>query len=251
MGSAMVAGVLPATVHQGPYAARITRDPRDVTEAQRLRYRVFAEELGARIDGGPDADEFDEHCDHLVVTHTPTGELVGTYRLLQPGRSAGLYSQSEFAMDALTSLRSELVEAGRSCVHPEHRSGAVITLMWSLLAQYAQASGVNYLAGCASVPLADGGHAASTMLALTERHSAPEEFGVRPLCPWQGRPVTRPSYAHLPPLLRGYLRLGAWVCGPPAYDPAFEVADFFVLLQWNRVDARYLRYFLPTQGGNR
>lgn len=221
-----------------------------VRAVQRLRHRVFAGELGARLnDPGSDldTDEFDEQCDHLIVEHNPSGEVVGTYRLLPPGRGERLYSESEFDLCALAPLRPSLLEAGRSCVHPDHRSGAVITLMWSALARYALLSGHRYLAGCASVPLDDGGVVAMSIRRLTDDgHAAPPDLRVRPHRPWipavaEPRTVNR---AMLPPLLRGYLRLGAWVCGPPAHDPEFGVADFFVLLQLNRIDERYLRYFL-------
>ncbi len=180
------------------------------------------------------------------MEHRPTGEVVGTYRLLPPGRTTDLYAAGEFDVDALDPLRPSLIEAGRSRVHPDHRTGAVITLMWSALARYPLLSGYHYLADCASVQLADGGRAAASTWQLAQtNHSSPADLRVRPHRPWRA-PETdeRPSYAQLPPLLRGYLRLGAWVCAPPAHDPDFGVADFFVLLQLNRIDERYLRYFL-------
>lgn len=229
------------------YTTSIAHTPAQVAAAQWLRHTVFAGELGATIPGGTDADGFDELCDHLIVEHRPTGEVVGTYRLLPPGRTDRLYSAGEFDVTALATLRGSLVEAGRSCVHPDHRGGAVITLMWSALARYALLGGHRYLAGCASVPLADGGRAAASTWQLADaRHTAPDDLRVRPHLPWlPSRPHhERPAYAHVPPLLRGYLRLGAWVCGPPAHDPAFGVADFFVLLPLQRMNARYARFLL-------
>ncbi|SFQ41406.1 Putative hemolysin [Amycolatopsis arida] len=240
---------LPTGVRAGAYRASVADTPQLVRAAQRLRHQVFAVEHGARLDTrvpGLDVDEFDAACDHLVVEHQPTGELVGTYRLLPPGRRAGLYADTEFDLGALDALRPMLIEAGRSCVHPEHRTGAAITTMWSALGRYALLSGHRYLAGCASVPLADGGAAAAATWRLAEtRHSAPAELRVRPHRPWLPRVdlPSRPSQALVPPLLRGYLRLGALVCGPPAHDPEFGVADFFVLLRLDRIDRRYLRYF--------
>lgn len=199
------------------------------------------------LDGAPlDTDRFDDVCDHLVVTHEPSGAVVGTYRILPPHRSDVAYSAGEFDLANLAPLAGDLVEAGRSCVDPAHRNGSVITLMWSALARYTLLSGHRYLGGCASVPLADGGHAAATAWHLAStQHASPAEYRVRPHRPWLpiGR-VEHPRYTDLPPLLRGYLRLGAWVCGPPAHDPAFDVADFYVLLPLDRVDERYLRYLL-------
>ncbi|KAA9164894.1 GNAT family N-acetyltransferase [Amycolatopsis acidicola] len=222
------------------YQAVITRDPGIVGACRELRQRVFSTEFGA----ASDADEFDELCEHLAVLHD--GEVVGTYRILLPGRSERLYSDMEFALDALNPLRPDLVEIGRSCVHPEHRSGAVINLMWSTLGRYVHAAGYRHLAGCASVSLADGGAAAGGTWQLTrEKHFAPAELRVAARQPWipRQRTAERPTYAEVPPLLRGYLRLGAWVCGPPSHDPEFDCVDFFTLLSFDRVGPRYRRYF--------
>ncbi|PXY31994.1 GNAT family N-acetyltransferase [Prauserella muralis] len=243
-----------STVPRSAYAASIAHTPEQVLAAQRLRTSVFGGELGAALPGELDTDSFDAVCDHLVVEHQPTGEVVGTYRLLPPGRTDRLYSAGEFDLGSLDPLRASLVEAGRSCVHPDHRGGAVITLMWSALARYTLLSGHRYLAGCASVPLADGGRAAESTWRLGQaRHRAPAEYRVAPHRPWEPEVPRqdRPSYAHVPPLLRGYLRLGAWVCGPPAHDPEFGVADFFVLLPLDRIDERYLRFFLGDSGSEK
>ncbi|GHJ50103.1 hypothetical protein Cs7R123_74450 [Catellatospora sp. TT07R-123] len=218
--------------------------------AQRLRYRVFAEEMGAQLDpSGLDQDEFDAYCDHLVVREDRTGEVVGTYRLLPPQRAIWLgrrYGDSEFDLTSLLVLRDQLVEAGRSCVHPDHRTGAVINLMWAGIAKYLDRMGFRWLSGCASVSLADGGAQASQVWDYVSRkHLAPPQLRVRPLLPWTPQAVEKPATAAAAPsLLRGYLRLGAWVAGEPAYDPAFGVADFYVLLGVDRVDPRYMKHFL-------
>ena len=240
--------VAPARAGTGTYTVSIAHTAGQIRAAQRLRYDVFAGEFGARLHGDTiDADEFDEVCDHLIVRYNPTGQVVGTYRLLPPGRNPRLYSDGEFDLSALDDLRPWLVEAGRSCVHPDFRGGEIVNLMWSALARYMLLAGHRYLAGCASVPLADGGHAATSTWQLAERrHAGPRELRARPLRPWlpESDEDTRPSYASVPPLLRGYLRLGARVCGPPAHDPDFGVADFFVLLRMDQVNERYLRFFL-------
>ncbi|QQC88136.1 GNAT family N-acetyltransferase [Streptomyces alfalfae] len=234
----------------GSYAISIADTAQQIRAAQRLRYQVFGEEMGAALATplpGHDIDAYDDVADHLVVTDTSTGEVVGTYRLLPSGRTPLSYSDGEFDLGDLAGLRRSLVEAGRSCVHPDHRSGAVINLMWSALARYVLLSGHRYLAGCASVPLADGGRAAAGAWLLgTGKHASPPELRVHPRNPWTPTAPApeRPSYADLPPLLRGYLRLGAWLCGAPAHDPEFDVADFFVLLDMERLSARHRRYFL-------
>jgi putative hemolysin len=233
------------------YSLLVARDTDEVRAAQRLRYQVFADEMGATVHGdapGVETDAFDEFCDHLIVRDDHTGEVVGTYRMLPPDRASAagkLYSETEFDLAALDSLRPALVETGRSCVHRDHRSGAVVSLVWAGIARYMLLHGHTWLAGCASVPLADGGPlAAKVWDTVCAKHYAPEEYRVQPYQPWDPDPITRSNRGPLPPLLKGYLRLGAWVCGRPAHDPDFGVADFFMLLDLNRVDQRYLRFFL-------
>ena len=241
------------------YTVRIAADADEVAAAQRLRHRVFAGELGARLRSPAtqlDVDPFDEHCDHLVVVDESTGAVVGTYRMLPPGRAPRRYSEGEFDLSALAPIQGDLVEAGRSCVDAAHRDGAVINLMWAGIARYLHLTGHRWLAGCASVGLGDGGATAAGVWDLaTRRHLSPPGYRVLPHRPWT--PVERPAAASLgssgavstgrlpvPPLLKGYLRLGAWICGAPAYDPDFACADFFVLLSLDRIDPRYLRRFL-------
>jgi putative hemolysin len=237
------------------YSLLVAREQHEVRAAQRLRHRVFAGEMGAVLhspEAGLDVDSFDEHCDHLVVREDRTGEIVGTYRMLPPEaarRAGGLYCETEFAVPGLDGLRDGLVETGRSCVHPDHRTGAVVSLVWSGIARYLLLTGHRWLVGCASVPLRtpdepDGAFAAGVWDLVQARHLAPVQYRMQPHRAWDAGAVPRPRRATLPPLLRGYLRLGAWVCGPPAHDPDFGVADFPVLLCLDRMDARYLRHFL-------
>ncbi|MEU3724563.1 GNAT family N-acyltransferase [Streptomyces sp. NPDC031705] len=241
----------------GPrYTVRLARDEDEVRAAQRLRHQVFAGELGARLEGpepGLDADAFDAYCDHLLVLDEEGGQVVGTYRLLPPERAAvagRLYSEGEFDLSALAPIRPDLVEVGRSCVHPDHRNGAVIALIWAGLARYMERTGHNWLAGCCSIPLADGGVlAAATRETVLARNLAPREHRVTPHLPWSPEGVSVPGRMEPPPLLRGYLRLGAWVCGEPALDAGFGCADLFVLLSLRRTNPRYLNHFLSLAPG--
>lgn len=242
-----------AAAESSPYTLRLALDADEVLAAQRLRHQVFAEEMGAHVhsDGaGAETDPFDAYCDHLIVRHEPDGAVVGTYRMLPPQRAeaaGGLYSDAEFDLSALRALRSTLVETGRSCVHPDHRSGAVVSLVWAGIARYMHLHGHRWLAGCASVPLADGGRLAARVWdTARRRHLAADEHRVTPRLPWNPDDVTPAAKGTLPALLRGYLRLGARVCGPPAHDPEFGVADFFVLLDVERIDRRYLDRFLGS-----
>ncbi len=232
------------------YTVTLARNEEDVRAAQRLRHDVFAGEMGALLTGsqpGLDVDPLDAYCDHLLVREETTGQVVGTYRLLPPERAAvagRLYSEGEFDLTSLAGIRPELVEVGRSCVHPDHRDGAVISLIWAGIARYMVDRGHEWLAGCCSVPLVDGGTLASaTWERVSAKHLSPEEYRVRPLLPWTPGPAPA-ARVELPALLRGYLRLGAWVCGEPAHDPDFGVADLYVLLPMSRVNPRYLRHFL-------
>ncbi|MBM7772715.1 putative hemolysin [Actinokineospora baliensis] len=233
------------------YSLLVAHDGSEVEAAQRLRYQVFAEEMGATLHTsvpGLDIDHFDPFCDHLVVREDATGEIVGTYRMLPPERAAeagSLYSDTEFDLTALAGIRGALVETGRSCVHPDHRNGSVVSLVWAGIARYMLLSGHGFLAGCASVPLADGGSlAAGVWQSVRDKHYSDEHQRVSPRTPWDFSTVEAPARAVMPPLLKGYLRLGAKVCGPPALDADFGVADFFVLLDLANVDQRYLKFFL-------
>jgi putative hemolysin len=253
----------PARTGTSGYTLLIADDADEITAAQRLRHQVFADELGAVLHTdtpGLDVDEFDGYCDHLLVREDGTGTVVGTYRMLPPGRAAAAgrrYADGEFDLGALEPLRERLVETGRSCVHPDHRSGAVINLIWAGIARYLHLNGYRWLGGCASVPLDDGGATAAGVWDLVRaRHLSPPAMRVRPRRPWLAEPGAVPLAAAraaaaatghrvaVPPLLRGYLRLGAWVCGEPAYDADFGVADFYTLLSMDRIDPRYRRHFL-------
>ncbi|MFE4723516.1 GNAT family N-acetyltransferase, partial [Streptomyces sp. NPDC056728] len=165
------------------YTVGLARDEEDLRAAQRLRHDVFAGELGALLRTprpGLDMDAFDAHCDHLLVREEYSGQVVGTYRMLPPERAATagrLYSEGEFDLTSLDPIRSGLVEVGRSCVHPDHRDGAVIGLIWAGIARYMTDRGHDWLAGCCSIPLADGGAvAAATWDRVAARHLAPEQY---------------------------------------------------------------------------
>jgi len=235
------------------YSLLIADDEALVAAAQRLRHEVFAGELGVHLPtavDGRDVDRFDEFCDHLIVRDDSTGAVVGTYRMLPPkaaARAGRRYGDDEFDLGGLGPLRDQLVETGRSCVHPDHRDGAVVNLMWAGLARYLHLNNLRWLGGCASVPLADGGRTAAGVRArVNAKHLSPPALRVRPRRPWlPGEDAEGDSAKFvMPPLLRGYLRLGSWVCGEPAYDPDFGTADFYTLFSMDRMDPRYRRHFL-------
>lgn len=220
-------------------------------EAQRLRWRVFAEEMGVQLrtrEPGVDHDIFDLHCKHLLVRDETCGEVIGTYRLLPPhaARRIGcFYSETEFDLTRLQRQRSHMVEIGRSCVDSRYRAGAVIALLWGGVAKYMLAHGYRYLAGCASMSMADGGRgAAAAFETMRARHLAPAEYQVFPRSRLPHEHVGASRGGALPPLIKGYLRCGAYICGEPAWDPDFNSADFFMFLPLSHMTSRYARHFL-------
>jgi len=225
----------------------------EILDAQRLRYRVFADELGARLQTrtpGVDEDYYDRFCEHLVVRDELSRKIIGTYRILSPAaarRAGSYYSETEFNLERLKHLRDRTVEVGRSCVDPEYRTGGTIALLWSGLVRYMLQNNYEYLIGCASIGMADGGHAAAGIFSRLEAHMAPSEYRVFPSCPLPLDRIEASKDAEVPPLIRGYLRAGAYVCGNPAWDPDFNTADLLMLLPMTRIDTRYARHFVERQ----
>ena len=225
--------------------------PNEVKEAQRLRYKVFAEEMGANLaqnSEGLDVDEFDAYCDHLLIRDQETLKVVGTYRVLPPHKAqeiGRLYSDSEFDLSRLNHLRPKMVELGRSCVHADYRSGAVIMSLWSGLAQYMQKHQYEIMLGCASIPMADGGHfAASLYNSLSEEQMAPTENHAFPRLPLPLDKLNGGLDVEPPPLIKGYLKLGAKICSAPAWDPDFNTADLLTMLRLSEINPRYAKHFL-------
>lgn len=222
----------------------------EIREAQRLRYQVFAEEIGAQINSnnGLDIDGFDEYCDHLLVRDESSQQVVGTYRILSPMQTmlaGGFYSAGEFDLSRLEPLSDRTVELGRACVHADYRNGGTITLLWSGLAKYMRTHQYEYMIGCASVSMHDGGHmAASLYNSLREKYLSPAEYRVFPHNPLPIDALNQSLDVPCPPLIKGYLRLGAYICGEPAWDASFNTADMLVLLPFSRINPRYASHFL-------
>ncbi len=228
----------------------LARSPSEVAEAQRLRYKVFAEEMGARLPGhdGLDRDGFDAFCEHLLVRDYQSGKVVGTYRILDPhmaNEAGGYYSAGEFDLTRLLHLAPSMVEIGRSCVHPDYRNGATISLLWAGLASFMQQNGYEYMIGCASIGMADGGHnAAAIYNQIKGQFTAPGEYRAFPRCPLPVDALNRDMTVTCPPLIKGYLRAGAWICGDPHWDPDFNTADLLMMMPMSRMSKRYAHHFL-------
>jgi len=248
--------IVSATERKPRLVARFVDSSADIERAQRMRYEIFHEEFGAQFhtlsaDGSMliDADDYDAHCLHLVVEDQSTGHLIGYTRLL-PDHAAkqlgGFYSAHEFSLDNLLSKPGRYLEIGRTCIHPEHRNGATITVLWSKVAEYLLQGGFDYLIGCASVPLSDGGKALAKMMPeLREKYLSDGHLRVAPRIPYLTSAHSADSEVRMPPLLKAYVRMGAKICGEPCWDRDFNTADLFILLDVHRdLSDRYARRFL-------
>jgi len=233
----------------------------EVREAQRLRYAVFAGEMGAVLSKavpGHDVDLFDDFCEHLLVRDVATRKVVGTYRVLTPAqarRVGSTYSDTEFDLTRLRNIRDRMVELGRSCVHPDHRQGAVIMALWGALGAFMVRNRLDTMLGCASIPMhmngphgrVGGGHAAASIWRqVKEKHLAPIEFHVRPRMPLPVERLDDSLDVEPPALIKAYLRLGAKVLGPPAWDPDFNAADLPLMMRMDDMPARYRKHFLSN-----
>jgi len=235
------------------------RHQEEVRQAQRLRYEVFANEMGARLHSplpGHDIDIFDDYCEHLLVREPQLGQVIGTYRVLTPAqarRIGSTYSDTEFDLTRLRRLRERMVELGRSCVHADHRHGGVILALWGALAEFMVRNRLDTMVGCASIPMqhqgatgiVGGGHAAASIWRqLQKSHLAPIEYQVHPRLRLPVEALDSSLAIEPPALIKGYLRLGAQVLGPPAWDPDFNSADLPMLLRLSDLPSRYRKHFL-------
>ena len=232
--------------------AGLARDEEDIRAAQRLRYRVFAEEMKAQLHSdvpGLDVDPFDAFARHLIVRDRVNDEVVACMRVLldTDAKLAGsFYSETEFELGKLITAPGRVMEIGRVCVHPDYRGGMVVSMLWAALARFFQVTEFNRILGCASIPLdGDGANAMAAFAALAERYMAPPEFRVKPKLPLPLRDGPTPP-ARIPSLLLAYMRLGAKICGEPCWDPDFNTADVVVMLDPAELRQRYARRFLKS-----
>jgi putative hemolysin len=227
----------------------------EVSEAQRLRFDVFATEMGARLQTpivGHDIDSFDNYCEHLLVRDTETRRVVGTYRALTPAqakRVGSTYSDTEFDLVRLRALRPKMVELGRSCVHIDYRQGGVIMALWGALAEFMVRNQLHTMIGCASIPMlhngiVSGDAAASIWRQVKEKHLAAIEYQVTPRLPPPVEQLDDSFDIPPPPLIKEYLRLGAKVLGAPAWDPDFNTADLPMMMRISDMPDRYRKHFL-------
>lgn len=241
---------------------RLAESDEDLHAAQTLRFEVFFQELGAR--GGNDAclagrdvDRFDALCDHLIVTDNSIGDghvhVVGTYRLLRHEvalANGGFYTGQEFDIDPLLARApagTRFLEMGRSCVHPAYRNRPTIELLWRGILAVANRARANVLFGCASFPGTDPDRLAPQFSFLHHNALAPEEWRVRPLekCRVEtnrhepGSYDDKAAFMSLPPLVKGYIRAGAWFSDGACIDPDFGTTDVMLILPRAQISPRY------------
>ena len=239
---------------QGAIQVSWAQHQEEVREAQRLRYAVFATEMGARLPQtlpGHDIDLFDDYCEHLLVRDTASHQVIGTYRVLTPAqakRAGSTYSDTEFDLTRLRGIRQRMVELGRSCVHAEHRHGGVIMALWGALFEFMDRNQLDTMIGCASIPMLHNGvvtgdAAASIWHQLRQTHLADIQYHVRPRLPLPVEELDHCLAMDPPALIKGYLRLGAKVLGAPAWDPDFNTADLPMMMRTADLPARYRKHF--------
>ncbi len=206
--------------------------------------------MGAQLtsNDGLDIDGFDEYCDHLLVRDILTQQVIGTYRILSPSQAneaGGFYSSGEFDLTRINHLLDNTVEVGRACVHRNYRHGGTIAMLWAGLAKYMEMHHYEHMIGCASIPMLDGGHsAASLYYKLKDEHMCDAEYHAFPHIPLPINALRNDIQVVCPPLIKGYLRLGAKICSEPAWVSYFNTADILVMLSLSKINKRYATHFL-------
>jgi putative hemolysin len=236
---------------------RLAHSREEVAAAQRIRYRVFYEEMGAKPTEAMrrlemDFDDYDEVCDHLLVL--AEGEVVGTYRLIRRHAASAIghfYSASEFDTSKLEATPGEVLELGRSCVDARWRHRGTLQMLWQGLAAYMVENDIQLLFGCGSLPGTDQAVLAPQLAYLRDNHLAPEPLRASALptqarvefssvnSAWEARKVL----ASLPPLLKGYLRLGGVIGDGAVIDHQFNTTDVLVVVNTADIAGRYVKRF--------
>ncbi len=248
----------------GNLIVRLAESPREIELAQRLRFRIFCDELGANANPQVmaekrDFDQFDDVCEHmLVVDRNKSGDdaIVGTYRLLTRTNMKKLgryYSESEFDISPLKAVEGEIMELGRSCVDKDYRGRAAMQLLWRGIGAYVIAHDVKIMFGCASLYGIDVPKHAEALSYLYHNHLAPAEIRVRALPDQYVEMNVLPKDAldakrvvlSLPPLIKGYLRLGGYVGDGAVVDRDYNTTDVGIIVKTELITEKYVGRYAP------
>ncbi len=244
------------------FEIRVAERSDELRESFRLRHDIFYGELaGIRRLGGLDIDRFDMLCDHLIIVHKPTQKVVGTYRLNCSLFSNSFYSSKEFEMDELLRFPGPHLELGRACIHSDFRTGSVISLLWRGVADYMETTGAQLLFGCSSIKISSLEDAALVYKYLAFDRKALVDNPIFPTPKFRMKGLNeliridpsnlpendrRKARALLPPLLKGYLRMGAKIAGPPAWDEEFQCIDFLTVVTRSEIGDEKIARFKPS-----
>jgi putative hemolysin len=239
----------------GNFTVKVAEHYEEFEKALRLRFEVFNLELNEGLENsyetGMDRDAYDDYCDHLIVIDETCNKIVGTYRMLLgfvAENNIGYYSESEFDMSGIRALSGEKLELGRSCVHKDYRNSGIISMLWTGIARYIEFHNVKHLFGCSSAHTVNPEEISIISSYMNSFHRADDEYTVYPLNRLEGVRLCsildqKAVFEKMPPLIKGYLRTGALVCGEPAYDEEFGTTDFFMLLNTEKLLCRYRRRY--------
>jgi len=235
------------------YTVSIAQNESEIRECQRLRFEVFAEEMGAELDSGKtgyDYDHFDLHCRHLMVRDTKINKVIATTRVLindDAAAAGSYYSETEFDISEILALDKKFMEIGRTCVHADYRTSPAINHLWQGVAKTMIGENADYLFGCVSIPMSDKGHYVNSLMRhLREASFMTDSYRVRPKVELIKKALPESVDIVLPSLLKRYLNIGAKICGEPCVDVKFNVADIFVLVDTKNINKRYQRHFFES-----
>ncbi|MBD3426287.1 MAG: GNAT family N-acetyltransferase [Candidatus Omnitrophica bacterium] len=253
-------------VETDKFLVKLAENHEEIEEVQRLRYEVFNIEQGRGLEQaekyGIDFDEYDEYCLHLMVIKKNPHAVIGTYRAhlgCIANSAKGFYSSREYNIKGLYSIADKCLELGRSCVSPEYRTGSAVALLWGAITELLKRARLTYMLGCVSLDETNPKIGWALYDYLVER--CPPYSGATAY-PRPGFRLERPPKKeiqkvlsdekklkrHIPPIFKGYLRLGASICGEPALDREFGTIDFFILVDIRNVPERYIRHFKYKNG---
>ena len=248
-----------STIDGFDFDVRLAKNDAEIRAAQRLRYTVFYDEMSAVASeeakqAQMDFDIFDAHADHLLVIDCARNDVVGTYRFMRQEHAHavnGFYSRNEFDISRLTNGKVNVMELGRSCVKKSYRTRRVMDLLWQGIAEYVFTHNIEVMFGCASMPKMTAAELDCVLSYLYHHHLAPEKvLGVAlatmrynfTLLPREARP-SKNTLRLLPPLIKGYLRLGGCVGDGAIFDPQFNTIDVLIVVETKKVTARYLTHY--------